>query len=152
MRAWVKDPLNYSLRDQKIPEASCCKYLGIIIWSDLSWADQVNYTVPKAWRALVFVTRIVKKGNNNTISLACTSLVRPILEYGAVCWDPYRECQISALDCVKNKAPKFAHHSGGSDWESLAQCRNEARMCVLLKAYTGEMVYGVYGCMFCILC
>jgi hypothetical protein len=25
-RARVKDPLNYSLGDQKIPEASCCKY------------------------------------------------------------------------------------------------------------------------------
>jgi len=41
-RARVKEPLNYSLGDQKIPEASCCKYLGIIIQSDLSWADQVN--------------------------------------------------------------------------------------------------------------
>jgi len=30
-RAWVNDPLNYSLGDQKIPEANCCKYLGIII-------------------------------------------------------------------------------------------------------------------------
>jgi hypothetical protein len=30
-RARVKDRLNYSLGDQKIPEASCCKYLGIII-------------------------------------------------------------------------------------------------------------------------
>jgi hypothetical protein len=30
-RVRVKDPLNYSLGDQKIPEASCCKYLGIII-------------------------------------------------------------------------------------------------------------------------
>ena len=49
-RAGVKDPLNYSLGDQKIPEASCCKYLGIIIRSDLSWADQVNYTVQTAWR------------------------------------------------------------------------------------------------------
>jgi len=33
-RARVKDPLNYSLVDQKIPEASCCKYLGIITRSD----------------------------------------------------------------------------------------------------------------------
>jgi len=41
-RARLKDPLNYSLGDQKIPEASFCKYLGIIIRSDLSWADQVN--------------------------------------------------------------------------------------------------------------
>ena len=47
------------------------------------------------------------------------SLVRPILEYGVACWDPYRECQISALDCVQNKVAKFAHHSGDSDWESL---------------------------------
>jgi len=67
--------------------------------------------------------RIVKKGNKNTKSLAYTSLVRPILEYGAAWWDPYRECQISALDRVQNKAAKFVHHSGGSDWESLAQCR-----------------------------
>jgi len=47
-RVWAKDPLNYSLGDQKIPETSCCKYLGILIRSDLSWADQVNYTVQKA--------------------------------------------------------------------------------------------------------
>ena len=32
--------------------------------------------------------RIVKKGNKNTKSLAYTSLVRPILEYGVACWDP----------------------------------------------------------------
>ena len=35
--------------------------------------------------------RILKKGNSNTKSLAYMSLVRPILEYGAACWDPYRE-------------------------------------------------------------
>ena len=67
-RARVKDPLIYSLGDQKIPEASCCKYLGIIIRSDLSWADQENYTVQKAWRGLHFVMRIVKRGNKNTKS------------------------------------------------------------------------------------
>jgi hypothetical protein len=46
-RARVKKPLNYSLGDQTIPEAGCCKYLGIMIRSDISWADQVNYTVQK---------------------------------------------------------------------------------------------------------
>jgi len=33
-RARVKNPLGYSLGDQKIPEASSCKYLGIILQSD----------------------------------------------------------------------------------------------------------------------
>jgi hypothetical protein len=81
-RAQVKDPLNYTLREEKIPEDSCCKYLGIIICSDLSWADQVNNTVQKAWRALHFVMRVVKNGNKNTKSVAYKSLVRPILEMG----------------------------------------------------------------------
>jgi hypothetical protein len=53
-RARVMEPLNYSLRDILILEVSRCKYLGIILCSDLSWADQVNYTVKKAWKALHF--------------------------------------------------------------------------------------------------
>jgi hypothetical protein len=77
-KARVKDPLNYSLRDRNILEASCCKYLGTIMRSDLSWADQVNYTVQKAWKALHFIMHILKKGNKNTKSLAYTSLVGPI--------------------------------------------------------------------------
>ena len=99
-RARANDPLNYSLMETLIPEASSCKCLGIILRSDLSWVDQINYTVEKAWKALHFTILILKKSNSNTKSLACMTLVRPILEYGAACWDPYREGQISALDRV----------------------------------------------------
>ena len=49
MRARVRDPLNYSLLDTLIPDASSCKYLGTNLSSDFSCADQVNYTVRKAW-------------------------------------------------------------------------------------------------------
>jgi len=35
--------------------------------------------------------RDFKKGKSYTKSLAYMSLVRLILEYGASCWDPYRE-------------------------------------------------------------
>jgi hypothetical protein len=82
--------------------------------------------------------RVVKEGNKNMKSVAYKSLVRPILEYGAACWDPYRECQINALDRVQNKAAKFVHHKGGLECESLAQRRKIARMCALFKAYKGE--------------
>jgi hypothetical protein len=85
-RARVKDPLNYSLMDTLIPEASSCKYLGIILRGDLSWTDQVNYTVKKAWKALHFTMRTLKKGNSNTKILAYMSLARLIPEHGAACW------------------------------------------------------------------
>jgi hypothetical protein len=77
----VKDPLDYSFANTLIPEGNICMYLGKILRSDLSWADQVNYMVKKAWQALHFTMRILKKGNSNTKSLAHMSLVRPILEY-----------------------------------------------------------------------
>jgi len=51
--------------------------------------------------------RILKKGSTNTKRLAYMSLVRSILEYGAACWDPYREGQISALDRVQRKRPNL---------------------------------------------
>jgi hypothetical protein len=111
--------------------------LGIIICSDLRWADQVNNTVQKAWWAIHFVICVVKKGNKNTKSIAYKSLVCSILDYGAACWDPHRECQLHTLDSVQNKVAKFVYHTGGLDWESLAQCRKIARMCALFKAYKG---------------
>ena len=81
-RARVKEPLNCTLGDQLIPEARSCKYLGIILRSYLNWTDHVNYTMKKAWKALHFIIRILKNGNSSTKSLAYTTLVRPILEYG----------------------------------------------------------------------
>ena len=73
------------------------------------------------------------------------SLVRPILEYGAACWDPYREGQISALDRVQNKAAKFAHHKYSLNWETLASRRKLSRICALFKAYCGQRAWKPIG-------
>ena len=73
------------------------------------------------------------------------SLVLPILEYGAACWDPYREGQISALDRVQKKAAIFAHHTNSSNWETLVLRRKLSRICSLFKAYSGEQAWKVIG-------
>jgi len=61
------------------------------------------------------------------------SLVRPMLEYGAACWDSYRKGQTNALDLVQTKAAKFAHHTNDSGWEALAQRRKIAGISVQFK-------------------
>jgi hypothetical protein len=65
------------------------------------------------------------------------SLVCPILEYGAACWDPCREGQINALDQVRTKAAELTYHTKDSDWKTLAQRRKLARLCALFKMYSG---------------
>jgi hypothetical protein len=71
--------------------------------------------VKKGWKALHFTMHILKKGNSNTISLAYTSLVRPIIEYGVACWDPYRIGQINALNWIQNTAANVSHHRNDSN-------------------------------------
>jgi hypothetical protein len=110
-KAQVKNPLDYSLGVQKIPGASSCKCLGIILRSDLNWVDQVNYTAQKACKSLHFLMCVLKKENSNTKSLAYASLVSRILEYGSACWDPCRKVQINALDRVQKIAAQFTNHT-----------------------------------------
>ena len=74
---------------------------------------------------------------SNTKCLAYTALVRPILEYGAVCWDRYRGGQVRALNRVQKRAANFANNTNESGWETLAQHRVIVRLCTLFKALTG---------------
>ena len=57
--------------------------------------------------------RILKKGNNSTKRLAYMALVRLILEYGAVCWEPHTEGQVSALNRVQKRVAKFSNNIRG---------------------------------------
>ena len=107
--------------------------------------DQVNCTLKKAWKALHFIIGILRKGTSNTKSLAYMTLIRPILAYGAACWDPYREGQTRELDRVQRKAAKFAHHTNNPTWETLASRRRIVCVGALYKAYCGEWAWKDVG-------
>jgi hypothetical protein len=90
---------------------------------------------------LHFVMRVLKEGNRNTKSLAYTSLVCPILEYGSACWGPFTEGQIYALDRLQKKAARFTNRMKNSDWETLAQHRTISHLCKIFKAYSGAWAW-----------
>ena len=60
MRARMKDRLTYYFGDQLILDVNTFKHIGVIIRSDLRWADHVNYTLRKAWKALLLIMSILK--------------------------------------------------------------------------------------------
>jgi hypothetical protein len=117
-KARVKERIRYNAGGLLIPEASSFKYLGVIICSDLNWADHVNYTLRKNWKALHFIMRVPKKGKYNGVCSAYTALVRPILEHRAVCWDPHSEGQVSAENWVHKRPAKFANNINESSLET----------------------------------
>jgi hypothetical protein len=89
--------------------------------------------------------RSLKKGNSNIKQVAYKALVRPMLEYGAVCWDPYRAGQIGALNRVQRRAAKFVRNTEQTGWETLAERRRVSRLCALYKAYTGRRAWETIG-------
>ena len=64
-----------------------------------------------------------------------------ILEYGAACWEPYRDPQVTALDRALKKAVKFGSHTSDSVWETLVQCSKIGRVFAMLKAYSGQRAW-----------
>ncbi|KAJ4442434.1 hypothetical protein ANN_04020 [Periplaneta americana] len=93
---------SYTLGGETILEVNKCKYLGITFSSDLGWGEHVTDTAGKAWRMLHFVTRVLRKVSDKSKEIAYKSLFRPVMEYGAACWEPYRLKHIKTLEKIKN--------------------------------------------------
>jgi hypothetical protein len=64
--------------------------------------------------------------------------VGTVLEYGAVCWDPYREGQVSALNRLQTRAAQFANNINESVWETLAQRTLIGRIATISRETPGD--------------
>ncbi|KAJ4444030.1 hypothetical protein ANN_05819 [Periplaneta americana] len=126
---------SYTLGGETIPEVNKCKYLGITFSSDLGWGEHVTDTAGKAWRALHFVMRVLRKGSDKSKEIAYKSLVRPVMEYGAACWDPYRLEHIKTLEKIQKRALKCCRKNSPLKWDTLTDRRTRIRLCALFKTY-----------------
>ncbi|KAJ4428888.1 hypothetical protein ANN_25881 [Periplaneta americana] len=57
--------------------------------------------------------RILKKSNRKSKELEYKTLVRPVMEYGAVGWDPDSQNQIDSIEKVQRKAAKYVKMGKG---------------------------------------
>jgi hypothetical protein len=130
---------------------SSYKDLGVIISSDLSWSNHVNYVVNKANKVLGIIKRSVGNSNKHIFSTLYKSLVRPILEYASPVWSPYLVKDIHALENVQRRASRFAlgqkrqempyeERCAILNWSSLEKRRNYAS---LIECY--KIIFGLNG-------
>ena len=89
-------------------------YLGIELDNKLCWKQQVTNVRSKGTRTLNMVRRNFTKGTKpDTRNQIYTRLVRPVLEYGSLVWDPYQQVRIQQIEAVQNKAARYVHQ----DWQ-----------------------------------
>ena len=104
-----RNPLTrmYTISGQILQEVSSARYLGVNITNKLDWSKHVASTTKKSNGTLAFLRRNLKTCPKKIKENAYTSLVRPVLEYGAAIWDPHLGKDISSIEMVQRRAARF---------------------------------------------
>ena len=128
-------------------------YLGVALTSKMSWTSHINKTAAKARRTLGFLRRNIGTCPRPIKQKAYMSLVRPIVEYAGLVWDPHCQQNIHQLEKVQRSAARFVmgkrHKRSAQDqdsvtdmvaelgWQSLRQRRQIASVTMLYKIQNG---------------
>lgn len=116
---------NYNLVGTNIARNDTVKYLGITFTSKLKWDAHVNSTYTKAYRQLGFLRRKLALTPSNVKLTAYKSLIRPILEYASIVWNPHQKYLSNKLENVQHKALRFIY-SKYSRHDSVTELRRRA--------------------------
>ena len=144
---------DYEIHNYKLDRVDSAKYLGLYLDSKLTFNHHINSICKKAHNTRQFLQRTLSRCDTKTKAQACTTFVRPIVEYGATVWDPhnaYNDSQVKRVESVQSKAARFAcsdwrHTSSVSDmkarldWESLQERRARSRVMMMHKIYYSQV-------------
>jgi hypothetical protein len=140
----------YQLNDTLLKHVPHTPYLGILLSHDLRWGDHIAKATKKANATLGFLRRNLRHCPTGCKRSAYLSLVRSVLEYGAIVWDPYTKKDIDALERVQRGAARFItgdyrSRTPGSiqkllkklDLPTLQDRRKQLRLCFFYKVVEG---------------
>lgn len=95
---------NYNINSTTLEEVNTIVDLGILLDHRLNFCDHIALTVNKAFGVLGFMKRWSKEFSDPYITKQLyTALVRPILEYGCIIWDPCYSIHINSIESVQKQ-------------------------------------------------
>ena len=110
MRCTGKVPHSYNcklLHGFTVSTTSKHTYLGVTLDDHLTWSIHITNIANKATRMLNFLKRHLSKCSSNVKASAYLLMVRPLMEYVCVVWDPHYQSQVSVLEKVQRHAARW---------------------------------------------
>ena len=96
----------YTIHNHNLQSTNTAKYLGIHIDSTLKWNTHINKTAQRANTTSAFLHRNIRTCPRKIKHLAYTALVRPILEYASIIWDPHTDSNTLKLETVQRRSAR----------------------------------------------
>ena len=97
----------YSLNNTVLSRVSFNPYLGVELSEDLKWTTHIGKITKKASSTIGFLRRNLRDCSRDCWKNAYLTLVRSILDYSAVVWDPYQLTNINKLERIQSQAKRF---------------------------------------------
>ena len=97
----------YSLNNETLENVTNNPYLGITISNDIEWHSHISTITKNANSTLGFLRRNIRRCPINSKRTAYIALVRAVLEYGAIVWDPYHRGDIDKLEKIHHRSACF---------------------------------------------
>ena len=97
----------YNLDKTVLQQVTENPYLGILLSEDLGWSKHITKTASKSSSTLGFVRRNLKNCSISCRKTAYIALVRSVLEYRSVVWDPYLTREIDKLERIQRNGARF---------------------------------------------
>ena len=96
----------YTIQNHNLKSTNTAKYLGIHIDSTLKWNTHINKTAQRANTTSTFLHRNIRTCPRKIKHLAYTTLLRPILEYASIIWDPHTDSNTLKLETVQRRSAR----------------------------------------------
>ena len=97
----------YSLNNHILQQVQDNPYLGAQISENLKWTTHINKVCNRANSILGFIRRNLKHSDRNFKETAYVSLVRSVLDYASVVWDPYTKKDIDKIEGIQRRAARL---------------------------------------------
>ena len=138
----IKKP--YIIHNHILEKVDFAIYLGIHSHKSLSWNHHINSISNKANSTGAFFQRNIYKCPRKTKELCYMTLVRPIVEYSSIIWDPLTSSNIRKLEIVQRRYARFVfgdYRTTGSvtemvnqlQWTTLQERRAQAKAVMMFR-------------------
>ena len=102
---------NYTMHGQTLGSVEKARYLGVDIYSDLSFSHHIDRITTNAQKNLGFLKRNIKTTHSGIREAAYKTIVRPQLEYASTTWSPHIKKDIHKVEIVQRKSIRWICHS-----------------------------------------
>ena len=112
-RSKTPHQFRYSLDNHILEQVQDNPYLGITLSDNMKWTTHINKISNRSISILGFIRRNLKHCSRSLKETAYISLVRSVLYYAAVVWDPYQKKDVDRLEGIQRQAARFVCNDYG---------------------------------------